>query len=44
MDHPLTLFLFDPHALATPALQARLTAAPDLALLAVAPDLATLPR
>ncbi|ABU57142.1 LuxR family transcriptional regulator [Roseiflexus castenholzii] len=43
MDHPLTLFLFDPHALATSAVRARLTAAPDLALLAVAPDLAALP-
>ncbi len=44
MDHPLTLFLFDPHALATPAVRARLTTAPDLALLAVAPDLAALPH
>jgi len=37
MDPPLHLFLLDPHHLTTPALRARLSAAPDLALLAVAP-------
>jgi len=43
MDPPLHLFLLDPHHLTTPALRARLSAAPDLALLAVAPVLTALP-